>query len=98
MISTDTVTDALRTVYDPELGIDIVSLGLVYGVDVAGDTAIVTMTLTSPGCPLGGLLEAGVRTALAAVPGVGQVDVRIVWEPPWGPERIAPDVLARLRG
>ena len=92
----DTVLGALGDVWDPELGLDIVSLGLVYDVRVAGDAVEIDMTLTTPGCPVSDQLpheaEAAVRTAL---PGA-TVTVNVVWDPPWTPERLTPAALERL--
>lgn len=78
---------ALAGVVDPELGIDIVELGLVYAVELSPSRIGVTMTLTTPGCPLHDVLVAGVERALTR-PGGLAVDVEVVWDPPWTPERI----------
>lgn len=93
-----TVLDALGRVWDPELGLDVVSLGLVYDVRVDDTTGTVDvdMTLTTPGCPVSESLpqeaEAAVR---AAVPGT-DVRIHVVWEPPWTPERLSPMALEQL--
>jgi metal-sulfur cluster biosynthetic enzyme len=77
---------ALQTVYDPELGINIVDLGLVYGVDLRDDGFVtVTMTLTIPGCPMHDSIGDGVGTALATVAGITGGEIKIVWEPRWDP-------------
>lgn len=89
---------ALRTVIDPELGLDIVTLGLVYSVEVAGEAIRVRMTLTSRGCPLGDSLVALAQEALNGVAGSRRVDLRLVWEPPWSPEKITPEGRTALRG
>lgn len=93
MTGEEAVRTALRTVVDPEIGLDIVSLGLVYGVEVAGPRVAVTMTLTTPGCPLGQAMRQGVTAVVGALPGVEAVDVRVVWEPPWDPSMIDPRAL-----
>lgn len=81
---------ALENVIDPELGIDIVNIGLVYDVDLTDDgLAIVTMTLTSMGCPLAGHIEADVRRALSDIPEVKEIQVDIVWDPPWNKDRMS---------
>jgi metal-sulfur cluster biosynthetic enzyme len=80
---------ALATVIDPELGLDIVTLGLVYGVEIDGATARITYTLTTPGCPMERAITAGVRQAVSAVEGIERVDTHIVWEPAWHPGMIA---------
>lgn len=93
------VRDALRTVYDPELGIDIVALGLVYDVRLESGRVVVEMTLTTPGCPVSESLpdEAATVAADALGPGgTAQVDVRVVWEPPWTPERMSSAAAAAL--
>jgi metal-sulfur cluster biosynthetic enzyme len=81
--------ELLREVIDPELGVNIVDLGLVYDVRVLDGMARVWMTLTTPGCPLSAYLDDAIRAALDGVPGVDTVDVRIVWEPPWHPEMMS---------
>lgn len=93
---TDQVTTALRTVTDPELGINIVDLGLVYDVAVEDGAAKVTMTLTSPGCPAGGQILGGARDAAESVDGVDEAEVSLVWKPFWTPERIDPKVRAMM--
>lgn len=87
-VSSDAIWRALATVIDPEIGLDIVTLGLVYAVDVHDDTARITFTLTTPGCPMERLITDGVRTAVAQVPGVALVDTNIVWDPAWHPGMI----------
>jgi metal-sulfur cluster biosynthetic enzyme len=87
----DAVRSALSTVEDPELGLDIVSLGLVYAVERDGDHVRVVHTLTSMGCPLGPVIERDIADALAAVDGVASVDVQLVFEPPWSPEKMSDD-------
>ena len=79
---------ALDTVLDPELGMSVVALGLVYGVTITGGDVRVTMTLTAPGCPLHDVMTQWVRTAVARVPGVAAVDVVLTFDPPWTPDRI----------
>jgi metal-sulfur cluster biosynthetic enzyme len=88
---TNAIWTALSTVVDPELGLDIVTLGLVYGVDVSGDTARVTYTLTTPGCPMERAITDGVRSAVLDVEGISRVDTHIVWDPAWHPGMIAPN-------
>ena len=79
----------LRTVYDPELGLDVVNLGLVYELRVEPPRAYVRMTLTTPGCPLHDSMGDAVRQALSRLPGVEEVEVEITFEPPWTPERLS---------
>ena len=95
------VEEALRDVVDPELGINVVDLGLIYGITVDSEsTAIIDMTLTSAACPLTDVIEDQTRTALTTGPGGGLVkDFRInwVWLPPWGPDKITDDGREQLR-
>lgn len=89
-ITADLVRRSLRGVIDPELGVNIVDLGLVYGITVSADSAVVIeMTLTTPGCPLGGFLEDEIRAALMVVPQVRGLTVELVWEPPWDPDAMS---------
>lgn len=87
----ESVRSALSRVEDPELGLDIVSLGLVYAVEREGDHVRVVHTLTSMGCPLGPVIERDIGEALAGVEGVCSVDVRLVFDPPWTPEKMTDD-------
>jgi metal-sulfur cluster biosynthetic enzyme len=86
--SREAVMAALRTVLDPELGTSIVDLGLVYDVRVHRSSVEVTMTLTTPGCPIHDVMPDWVRTAVKRVPGVEHVEVTLTFDPPWTPERI----------
>lgn len=89
MITQEQVMNALREVYDPELGLNIVDLGLVYGVDIADNQVNVTMTLTTPGCPLHNTMAQGAEMAVRRLPGVESAAVQVVWDPPWTPERMS---------
>jgi FeS assembly SUF system protein len=87
---TDAIVNALKTVYDPEIPADIYELGLIYKIDIADDRAVtVDMTLTTPNCPSAQELPAMVENAVASVPGVGPVNVNVVWDPPWEPSRMS---------
>jgi metal-sulfur cluster biosynthetic enzyme len=89
-IPEDALLDALRTVDDPEAGMNIVELGLVYGVEASPPRAKVRMTMTSPACPLGDYLSDSVKNALSArFPELEEVEVEFVWEPPWTPEKMS---------
>jgi FeS assembly SUF system protein len=89
------VIDAICTVYDPEIPVNIYELGLIYAVEIAEDGAVkVEMTLTAPGCPSAQELPELVREAVLTVPGVMSVDVETVWDPPWNPSRMTEE--ARL--
>jgi FeS assembly SUF system protein len=92
---TDDIIAALKTVFDPEIPADIYELGLIYKVDIRDDRAVdVMMTLTTPNCPAAGELPQMVENAVASVPGVGVVNVNLVWEPAWSPDRMSDE--ARL--
>ncbi|MBP2368615.1 metal-sulfur cluster assembly factor [Pseudonocardia parietis] len=98
--SQDQLEEAMKDVVDPELGINVVDLGLVYGIGRDGDTAVIDMTLTSAACPLTDVIEEQTRSALTSGPDGGLVsDIRInwVWMPPWGPEKITEDGREQLR-
>jgi len=87
--SAEQVKDALKVVNDPEIGINIVDLGLVYDVSVTEDGEVhVTHTLTSMGCPLGPVIEGDIRDALGPMEGVKAVTTELVWNPPWGPDKM----------
>ena len=91
----DEIVAALKTVFDPEIPADIYELGLIYKVDIKDDRSVdVEMTLTTPNCPAAGELPQMVENAVASVPGVGIVNVNLVWEPPWTPDRMTDE--ARL--
>ena len=83
-----TVRDALRQVIDPELGCNIVDLGLVYRIQINNGTIAVEMTLTTPGCPMHESIAAGVKAAVLQLPAVEEVNLAIVWDPPWSPDRM----------
>lgn len=89
MIEQESLLDALRTVKDPELNVNVVDLGLVYSVQMREDQVDVEMTLTSPACPAGPDILRGAVTALEAVPGIAKANVRLVMSPPWSPDRMS---------
>jgi len=95
-ISEDQVRLALRRVKDPELNLNILDLGLIYEIKLAGTDITVDMSLTSPGCPSGPEIMTEAEQQLKALPGVGTVTMNLVWSPPWTPERIEPRVRAYL--
>jgi metal-sulfur cluster biosynthetic enzyme len=92
----DRVREALRTVKDPELGMNIVDLGLIYEVEEDDGSVTVTMTLTSPGCPAGDQIMQGAKAAAESVAGVERAAVNLVWKPFWTPDRIDPTVRAMM--
>ena len=87
-INEDTLREALRQIVDPELDCNIVDLGLVYDIAINSASVTVTMTLTTPGCPMHKSIAGGVKCALLDLAGVEEVEVQIVWEPPWTPARM----------
>lgn len=94
--TSDSVRDVLRHVIDPELHINIVDLGLVYGVTVADAKVDVKMTLTSPGCPYGPYLLHQVKDTCLALKGVKDAQIEVVWDPPWGPDKMTEEVRLEL--
>ena len=99
MVTEERVRSALRGVVDPELGINVVDLGLVYDVQVRDAHVRVTMTMTSPACPLGESLTAEAEATIrSAIPEVASVDVRLTWEPRWNPSMMSDTVKAQLGG
>ena len=96
MIDENTIREALREVIDPELGCNIVDLGLLYAIALDGTTVTVQMTLTTPGCPMQESLAWGVQSALLKLDGVEEVEVELVWDPPWSSDRMTEAGRARL--
>ncbi len=96
VVTLEDVITELSYVYDPEIGLDIVSLGLVYEVAIEEDTVKVWMTLTTPECPVGPMIEADVRRVLLALPLVKNVEVDFVWDPPWDWTMLSPEAKETL--
>ncbi|MCO6385929.1 SUF system Fe-S cluster assembly protein [Aliihoeflea sp. 40Bstr573] len=87
---TDDIVSALKTVYDPEIPADIYELGLIYKIDIEDDRSVkIDMTLTAPGCPVAGEMPGWVQNAVSTVEGVSDVDVKMVFDPPWTPDRMS---------
>jgi metal-sulfur cluster biosynthetic enzyme len=96
--SIDDLEEAMRDVVDPELGINVVDLGLVYGIQAEGGVATIDMTLTSAACPLTDVIEEQARSALTGSAGlVDDIKINWVWMPPWGPDKITEDGREQLR-
>jgi metal-sulfur cluster biosynthetic enzyme len=91
MPSQEEVVEALRGVEDPELGMDIVELGLFYDAELDGANVKVTYTLTSMGCPAGPMIEEDIQRVLHEIPGVGEVESELTFDPPWTPDRMSDD-------
>ena len=88
--SRETVLDAMHDVIDPELGYNIVDIGLIYGLEVVERCIQVTMTMTTPGCPAQDYIMAGVKDRGERIPGIENVDITLAWEPPWSPKKMTP--------
>ncbi|MBV8601267.1 MAG: metal-sulfur cluster assembly factor [Candidatus Eremiobacteraeota bacterium] len=101
MPTTDEVREALKTVEDPELHMGIIDLGLVYGIEVGGaqsDEVTVTMTLTSPMCPVGPMFTQAVESKVRSLPGVTSTRVELTFDPPWDPREMASDDVKTMLG
>jgi FeS assembly SUF system protein len=93
----EAVVDALKEIYDPEIPVNIYDLGLIYGVEVTDEgQAVVTMTLTTPHCPVAESMPGEVEMRVAAVPGIAFADVNLVWDPPWDPQKMSDDAKLEL--
>ncbi|HEU0222964.1 MAG TPA: SUF system Fe-S cluster assembly protein [Paracoccaceae bacterium] len=91
------VVEALRTVYDPEIPVNIFDLGLVYTVEIDGEAHVeIAMTLTAPGCPVAAEMPGWVADAVGAVPGARTVNVELVWDPPWGMDKLSDEARLEL--
>jgi metal-sulfur cluster biosynthetic enzyme len=91
MPTREEVIEALRQVEDPELGMDIVDLGLLYDVEVQGPIVKVTHTLTSMGCPVGPMIQEDIHRVTSELDGVEDIDVELTWDPPWTPDKMSDD-------
>jgi len=93
----EAILSALKSVYDPELNINVVDLGLIYNIEVTESADVtITMTLTTPGCPLHDSITSGVRYCVEGMEETNKVDVNLVWEPAWSPEKMTPEGLRLL--
>jgi FeS assembly SUF system protein len=94
---TDKIVAALKSVYDPEIPVDIYELGLIYKVDVADNKDVtIDMTLTAPGCPVAGEMPGMVKDAVSQVEGLGEITVNMVFDPPWEPSRMSEEAKLEL--
>ncbi len=96
MVTHDEVMDILKQCYDPEIPINIVDLGLIYGVSIEGKTVNVDMTLTAPGCPMHSLIARDVKQKVESLPEVDEAVVKVVWDPPWSPDRMSEEAKKKL--
>ncbi len=93
----DTVVEACRTVYDPEIPVNIYDLGLIYTIEITEENDVsLIMTLTAPGCPVAGEMPGWLAEAIEPLPGIKSVDVELVWEPPWGMEMMSDEARLEL--
>ena len=93
----ESVIEALKEIFDPEIPVNIYDLGLIYGVEVTDDGhAVVMMTLTTPNCPVAESMPAEVELRVSAVPGIAIADVNLVWDPPWDPQKMSDDAKLEL--
>jgi metal-sulfur cluster biosynthetic enzyme len=97
-LTEERVRNELKNVVDPEIGIDMVSLGLIYGVKIEGTVVHVTMTLTSPGCPVAGMFISAVNAAIMSIPGVSDAKVDLTFAPPWDPRTMASEDAKMMMG
>ena len=93
----EAMVEACRSVYDPEIPVNIYELGLIYTIEISAENEVhILMSLTAPGCPVAGEMPGWVADAVSAVPGVKQVDVDLIWEPPWGMEMMSDEARLEL--
>ena len=97
MVSVEDVREKLKEVFDPELGLNIADLGLVYDIRIEGSSVFVKMTFTSPACPVGPMILSDVKQKVSALPGVQKVDIELTFEPMWGPEKASPEIQAMFQ-
>ncbi|HET8612789.1 MAG TPA: SUF system Fe-S cluster assembly protein [Sphingomonas sp.] len=92
----EAVIDALKEIYDPEIPVNIYDLGLIYGLEISGGHAVVTMTLTTPHCPVAESMPGEVELRVGSVPGIGSAEVNLVWDPPWDPQKMSDEAKLEL--
>jgi FeS assembly SUF system protein len=92
----ESVIEALKQIHDPEIPVNIYDLGLIYGVEISGGHADVTMTLTTPHCPVAESMPAEVELRVGAVPGIGSANVSLIWDPPWDPQKMSDEAKLEL--
>ncbi len=95
-LTEEKIKEQLKKVIDPEIGLSVVDLGLIYDIKVEGDKVHIKMTLTTPGCPLHQMLVRGVERAVAELEGVKDVQVELVWDPPWHPSMMSEEAKKKL--
>ena len=96
MVTMEEIVKALKECYDPEIPVNVWDLGLIYDVSVDGEKVHVKMTLTAPGCPMHTFISQDVKEKLQSISGVNEATVEVVWDPPWTPDKMSPQVKAQL--
>ncbi len=97
MVSEQEVRDSLKSVFDPELGLNVVDLGLIYEIKIVGGSVSVKMTFTSPACLVGPMIISDVKQKLGALPGVEKAEIEITFDPLWSPEKASPEIQAMFQ-
>jgi metal-sulfur cluster biosynthetic enzyme len=97
-LTEERIREELKSVVDPEIGLDVINLGLIYGVKIDGDKVGIVMTLTTPGCPVAGMFLASVKTAVESIPGVAECSVDLTFNPPWDPRAHASEEAKMMLG
>jgi metal-sulfur cluster biosynthetic enzyme len=90
------IYEKLKGIYDPEVGINIVDMGLIYSLDIVDNKVAITMTLTSPGCPAGPQILSQIDSQVKTVAGIDDVDINVVWSPPWSPDMLSEEARDQL--
>jgi metal-sulfur cluster biosynthetic enzyme len=90
------IYEKLKQIYDPEVGINIVDMGLIYSLDIAENKVEITMTLTSPGCPAGPQILSQIDSQVKTLDGIEDVDIKVVWSPPWSPDMLSEEARDQL--
>jgi len=96
MVSKDEIVNVLKDCYDPEIPINVWDLGLVYDISIDNDNVGIKMTLTAPGCMMGGMIAEEVKAKIKAVSGVKDAKVELVWDPPWTPDKMSDEAKAQM--
>lgn len=96
MPTKDQITEVLKTCYDPEIPVNIVDLGLIYNIDINKNKVGIKMTLTAPGCPMSGMIMDEIKSKVSQIKGVKDVEVEMLWDPPWTPEKMSQEAKLQL--
>jgi len=96
MVDKEDVMKVLKECYDPEIPVNVVDMGLIYDVKVKGSNVGIKMTLSSPGCPMSSMITEDIKQKVKKIKGVKEVDIKLVWDPPWTPKRMSASAKAQL--